>query len=248
MKRETIALAATLLMAGAPAQADGKSSNWIRVQSLATGGSLAKGTAPDDGWIEINGWDWEVEAARRVGPSDVTMKRGTAPAPSPPPPPAGPVPVPYPDGLLDYDEGDTGTHAGPAHPPDEFGRVKVQFQWSSCVRGRRLPSIELRDGRITAWRLLALEQSQPPSLHSLPSTRSAHLVTFARYLTKRKSQTCSPSVDSQLRRRHGSCPGLLLLPAASTAPLPPGSMSATVCRMSTSWRTRRATKSILHKS
>lgn len=179
MKRETIALAAAMLMAGAPAQADDKSSNWIRVQSLATGGSMAKDKDVSDGWIEINGWDWEVEestakidgftmkqdhkkaspsgygewiadverpreqATRRVGTSDLTMKRGTSPAgsrPTPPPPP--------PDLDLDYDEGDTGTHEMPALPADKFGRVKVQFAWAGCVRGRRLPLVELRDARM----------------------------------------------------------------------------------------------------
>ena len=96
--------------------------------------------ASDDGWIEIQGWDWEVEVAaqaggpfkgelagieptydqsaasarRPAGTSDLTMKRGTSPAPSPPSP----------------------------------GRVKVQFHWPACSKGQRLPSVELRDARM----------------------------------------------------------------------------------------------------
>lgn len=151
--------------------ADDKSSRWMRVQSLQLGGSMAAPPGSTLGWIEIQGWDWEAppsgvfkgeistieptyESAtkidgfnvkqstkpiRRVGTSDMTMKRGTSPAAPPPPPP----PPREPDGFLDYDEGDTGTHA----MPPKSGRVKVQFHWADCVKGARLPSLELKDGR-----------------------------------------------------------------------------------------------------
>ena len=209
MRLRSIALLlAAAAMAAAPAMADDKSSRWIRVQSMPLGGSMVKGDNYYHGWIEIQGWDWDVEKAAKIdsftvkqgvkpvsssnggewvadverpagrsdniysykvgrggtaaGTSDVTMKRGTSPAPSPPSPPAGPVPIPYPNFPLDYDEGDTGTHAtggnrtltvhgtrteGPAGP-DKFGRVKVKFAWDGCARGLRLPSIELRDARM----------------------------------------------------------------------------------------------------
>jgi hypothetical protein len=76
----------------------------------------------------------------------MTMKRGTSPAGSRPPPAP-------PDLDLDYDEGDTGTHAArrPA-PSDKYGRVKVRFAWDGCARGTRLPLVELRDAG-TLYRL-----------------------------------------------------------------------------------------------
>ena len=60
MRLRLIALPmAAAAMAAAPAMAEDKASTWIRVQSMPFGGSMAKGNNHYDGWIEIQGWDWE---------------------------------------------------------------------------------------------------------------------------------------------------------------------------------------------
>lgn len=71
-------LAVSLVLAGAPALADDKSSNWIRVQSLPTGGSMAgKGEQ-----IEIQSFQWGSAASAAGGsvrPTFVTYWDQTKP-------------------------------------------------------------------------------------------------------------------------------------------------------------------------
>lgn len=58
----TLALAASL---ASPADADDQSSRWIRVQQLPLAGSMNQPAQAGgkEKWIEIQGWDWEVEAS-----------------------------------------------------------------------------------------------------------------------------------------------------------------------------------------
>ena len=166
MRLASIALATAAAMVGAPANADDKSSTWIRVQQLSTGGSMAARPGSTLGWIEIQGWDWEVEAkpggafkgettgieptsdSRRVKPAgsvgaNETMTVGGGRTESPP----------EKDPLTTHLWGFKidSTTGGPA-APDKYGRVKVKFAWDGCARGQRLPLVELRDAG-TLYRL-----------------------------------------------------------------------------------------------
>ena len=144
MRLASIALASATAMVGAPTNADDKSSTWIRVQQLSTGGSMAARPGSTLGWIEIQGWDWEVEAkpGGSVGANE-TMTVGGGRTESPP----------EKDPLTSHLWGfkiDSIT-GGPA-APDKYGRVKVKFAWDGCARGQRLPLVELRDAG-TLYRL-----------------------------------------------------------------------------------------------
>lgn len=101
-----------------------KSSRWFRVQQMPTGGSMAQpgraaGTGGiDHGWIEIQGWDWEVEnpAGRGAFKGEVTT----------------------------IEPGHDATHAAP--PPRGSVRVKLKSPWAGCRVGKRFPSVELDGG------------------------------------------------------------------------------------------------------
>lgn len=167
MRLASIALAAAAAaMVGAPANADDKSSTWIRVQQLPLGGGMAAPPGSTLGWIEIQGWDWEVEAkpvgafkgettgiepsydsrkakpAGSVGANEtMTVGGGRTEIPT--------EKDPVPSYLWGFNV--DSTSAGPA-PPDKYGRVKVRFAWDDCARRTRLPLVELRDAG-TLYRL-----------------------------------------------------------------------------------------------
>ena len=147
MRLRLIALPmAAAAMAAAPAVADDKASTWIRVQSMPLGGSMAKGDNYYDGWIEIQGWDWEApprgpfkgeitgiepsydQSAAKV--DGFTVKQKVKPGGS--------------------GANETITIGGArteSSGPQSRGRVKVRFPWLGCTEGQRLPSLELRDAR-----------------------------------------------------------------------------------------------------
>ena len=169
MRLPLLALSAVAAaVAGAPAHADDKSSSWIRVQQLPLAGAMNQPAQAGGAskWIEIQGWDWEVEAkpvgafkgettgieptydskrVKRVGSvgadETTTADGGRARSAS------------EKDPLTSYLWGfKVGSPTAGTAAPDKYGRVKVKFAWDGCARGQRLPLVELRDAG-TLYRL-----------------------------------------------------------------------------------------------
>ena len=125
---------AALALVGASAAANpggDKSSSWIRIQQLPAGGGLAQPGSPaqaagKEKWIEIQGWDWEVEAEAAHGTGELAAIEPCAARK---------------DMVL---KGKTIGENSAAPPSRGSVRVALKSPWAGCRVGTRLPSIELR--------------------------------------------------------------------------------------------------------